>query len=83
MRMYDVVALGELLIDFVHQGNNDVGYPLMQGNPGGAPGNFFKHPIQIRRAKPVLSERWEATGLENAGQNLSGCRSRDQGNFGG
>ena len=33
MRMYDVVALGELLIDFVHQGNNDVGYPLMQGNP--------------------------------------------------
>ena len=41
MRMYDVVALGELLIDFVHQGNNDVGYPLMQGNPGGAPGNFL------------------------------------------
>ena len=39
--MYDVVALGELLIDFVHQGNNDVGYPLMQGNPGGAPGNFL------------------------------------------
>ena len=37
----DITALGELLIDFVHQGNNDVGYPLMQGNPGGAPGNFL------------------------------------------
>ena len=38
--MYDVVALGELLIDFVYQGNNSAGYPLMQGNPGGAPGIF-------------------------------------------
>lgn len=39
--MYDVVALGELLIDFVHQGDNDAGYPCLQGNPGGAPGNFL------------------------------------------
>ena len=81
MRMYDVVALGELLIDFVHQGNNDVGYPLMQGNPGGAPGNFLS----------TLSKFGAKTGFlgkvgsvrKDAGQNLPGCGSGNQGNFGG
>lgn len=39
--MYDVVALGELLIDFVHKETTKAGYPVMQANPGGAPGNFL------------------------------------------
>ena len=39
--MYDAVAIGELLIDFVHKGNNENGYPIMHANPGGAPGNFL------------------------------------------
>lgn len=37
----DVTALGELLIDFVHKGNNELGSPIMHGNPGGAPCNFL------------------------------------------
>ena len=39
--MYDIVALGEMLIDFTCVGQDDDGYPLMQGHPGGAPVNFL------------------------------------------
>ena len=39
--MYDVVALGELLIDFASKSTDDAGYPTMAANPGGAPGNFL------------------------------------------
>lgn len=38
---YDVVALGELLIDFASKSTNAAGYPTMAANPGGAPGNFL------------------------------------------
>lgn len=39
--MYDVVALGELLIDFAATSVNEHGYPIMSANPGGAPGNYL------------------------------------------
>ena len=39
--MIDVVALGELLIDFASRGTDEKGYPLMQALPGGAPANFL------------------------------------------
>lgn len=39
--MYDVVALGELLIDFTHQAAGDDGYPVMAAHPGGAPANYL------------------------------------------
>ena len=39
--MFDVVALGELLIDFASRGTDAAGYPTMAANPGGAPGNFL------------------------------------------
>lgn len=39
--MYDVVAFGELLIDFASQSVDGAGYPTMKANPGGAPGNFL------------------------------------------
>ena len=39
--MYDVIALGELLIDFAPQSVNETGYPVLAANPGGAPGNFL------------------------------------------
>lgn len=39
--MIDVVALGELLIDFAARSTDDNGYPTMAANPGGAPGNFL------------------------------------------
>ena len=39
--MYDVVALGELLIDFTPLGESDRGYPVFECNPGGAPTNVL------------------------------------------
>ena len=41
MKQYDVVALGELLIDFAPYSVNEAGYPVLSANPGGAPGNFL------------------------------------------
>ena len=37
----DVVALGELLIDFATIGTDADGYPTMAAHPGGAPANFL------------------------------------------
>lgn len=39
--MYDVTALGELLIDFAACSTDEAGYPTMAANPGGAPGNLL------------------------------------------
>ncbi len=39
--MYDVVALGELLIDFSTKSVDAAGYPTMAASPGGAPSNFL------------------------------------------
>ena len=36
----DVVALGELLIDFTENGISSQGNPLFEANPGGAPCNL-------------------------------------------
>ena len=39
--MFDVVALGELLIDFTTRETDGDGYPTMAAHPGGAPSNFL------------------------------------------
>ena len=41
MKSYDVVALGELLIDFTENGTSKQGNPLFEANPGGAPCNVL------------------------------------------
>lgn len=38
---FDVIALGELLIDFTQNGTTDQGNWLMEANPGGAPCNVL------------------------------------------
>ena len=40
-KTYDIVALGELLIDFSHVKNNDIHYPVLSALPGGAPSNLL------------------------------------------
>ena len=39
--MIDVVALGELIIDFATVSTDESGYPTMAAHPGGAPANFL------------------------------------------
>ncbi len=41
MEKYDVVAMGELLIDFTQNGYSDRGNPVFEANPGGAPCNVL------------------------------------------
>ena len=41
MKAFDVVALGELLIDFTPNGVSDQGNPVFEANPGGAPCNVL------------------------------------------
>lgn len=41
MEQYDVVALGELLIDLTQNGVSNQGNPLLEANPGGAPCNVL------------------------------------------
>lgn len=40
-KKYDVVAMGELLIDFTMNGKSEQGNPLFEANPGGAPCNVL------------------------------------------
>lgn len=40
-KQYDVIALGELLIDFTENGYSIQGNPMMEVNPGGAPCNLL------------------------------------------
>ena len=41
MKTFDVVALGELLIDFTENGTSVQGNPMFEANPGGAPCNVL------------------------------------------
>lgn len=41
MKKYDVIALGELLIDFTSSGISEQGNSLFEANPGGAPCNVL------------------------------------------
>ena len=41
MKQFDVVALGELLIDFTQNGFSTQGNPIFEANPGGAPCNVL------------------------------------------
>ena len=40
-KRFDVIALGELLIDFTENGQSEQRNPLMEANPGGAPCNVL------------------------------------------
>ncbi|GMQ61615.1 carbohydrate kinase family protein [Vallitalea maricola] len=41
--MYDIIALGELLIDFTPIGKSDRGNNIFEQNPGGAPANLLAY----------------------------------------
>ncbi len=41
MKQYDIVALGELLIDLTQNGISGQGNPILEANPGGAPCNVL------------------------------------------
>ncbi|MGM9588211.1 MAG: carbohydrate kinase [Candidatus Limivicinus sp.] len=72
--MIDVVALGELLIDFTCQSVNEDGYPIMAAHPGGAPANFLAALTKFGTKTALLGKvgadafgKMLTSTLENAG----------------
>ncbi len=57
MKKFDVVALGELLIDFTENGTSAQGNPIYEANPGGAPCNVLPC-WRSWEEKQLLSVRW-------------------------
>ena len=54
--MIDVVALGELLIDFATLQTDKAGYPTMAAHPGGAPPNFLAALTKFGAKTALLSK---------------------------
>lgn len=55
--MYDVVTLGEILIDCTPAPENEQGMPQFSCNPGGAPANVAAMVAKLGGAS-ALWERW-------------------------
>ena len=54
MKRFDVVALGELLIDFTQNGLSGQGNMMMEANPGGAPCNVLAMLQKLARRLHLL-----------------------------
>ena len=67
MKKFDVVALGELLIDFTENGTSAQGNPIYEANPGGAPCNVLSMLTKLGR-KTAFSGK--------VGQDIFGNRLR-------
>ncbi len=66
--MIDVVALGELLIDFACLTTDSEGYPTMAAHPGGAPANFLAALTKFGAKTALLGK----VGTDTFGKLLTG-----------
>lgn len=66
MKKYDVVALGELLVDFTMNGSSQQGNPLFEANPGGAPCNVLSMLQKLGRQTAFIGK----TGRDSFGEML-------------
>ena len=66
--MIDVVALGELLIDFTMTGADGEGYPTMAAHPGGAPANFLAALAKYGKRTALIGK----VGTDKFGRLLTG-----------
>lgn len=65
-KKYDVVSLGELLIDFTQSGDSPQGNPLFEANPGGAPANVLSMMQRLSRKTAFIGK----VGADNFGDQL-------------
>lgn len=79
MKQWDVVALGELLIDFTENGKSEQGNPLLEANPGGAPCNVLAMLNKLGRKTAFIGKvgrdsfgRQLAEAVKESGTDLSG-----------
>ena len=67
-RSFDVVALGEMLIDFTENGASGQGNTLFEANPGGAPCNVLAMLKKLGRSCAFIGK---------VGEDMFGCLLRD------
>ena len=72
--MYDVIALGELLVDLAERAKDENGYPTLAANPGGAPGNFLAALSAYGKKTAFLAK----VGDDTFGHLLPGTPRRDR-----
>lgn len=68
MKKYDVIALGELLIDFTENGVSGQGNPIYEANPGGAPCNVLAMLAKLERKTAFIGK---------VGQDIFGNRLKE------
>ena len=56
MKKFDVIALGELLIDFTENGVSEQGNPIFEANPGGAPCNVLAMLTKLGRKTAFIGK---------------------------
>ncbi len=83
--MYDVVALGETLIDFTPEGTNTAGMQLFARNPGGAPANVLAMNAKLGGRTAFIGKvghddfgSFLRKTMESAGINCSGLIETDE-----
>lgn len=81
----DVVALGELLMDFTPHGQSEQGQPLFERNPGGAPANVLAALAKLGRETAFVGAvgndafgRFLADTLADAGINTDNLQFTDE-----
>jgi len=52
----EIVALGEVLIDFIEVGRSPAGNPIFEANPGGAPGNVLATVAKLGRRAAFIGK---------------------------
>ncbi len=54
--MFDVTAIGELLVDMAQLGSSDIGSPIFEANPGGAPCNVLAMLNKLGRSTAFIGK---------------------------
>jgi fructokinase len=85
--MYDVTAIGELLIDFTPSGQSEKGNDLFECNPGGAPANVLAALARLGRNTAFIGKvgndrfgRFLANTLTEVGVDTKGLVFSEEGN---
>ena len=73
MKKYDVVALGELLIDFTENGVSEQGNPLLEANPGGAPCNVLAMLSKLGRKTAFIGKVGKDSFGEMLAETITDC----------
>ena len=68
-KRFDVIALGELLVDFTENGLSEQGNPLLEANPGGAPCNVLAMLQKLGRKTAFVGK----VGRDMFGRQLRGA----------